>query len=218
MKPMCRHGLGGLFAVTLLGVIGPAHANPITVPTGAEFIANFPACINALAFVCPASGVLLDIDTTAQNFETLGYAIEAFLISDANGQVISIGSNAFLFRVLTNGSTGELLGNFTYFTGVSDSFPFPSSDDFWGSNPSGATFSVLYRNTGLPFTFLSSPDESVYVNLDSAGGHWEVTTNSVTFVVPEAVTWSLLALGIAALGTFARWREPFGHKRPPGRL
>ncbi len=197
----------GWAILTILGVTPRAHANLITVPTGAEFVGNFPACINAFSFVCPAKGVSVEIDTTVQNYKTLGYSIEAFLISDADGQVIPIGSNDFLFRVLTSGSTGEPQGNFTYLTGVSDSFPFPSSGNFWGSNPSGATFSVLYRNTGLPFTFLSSPEESVWVNLDSAGEHWAVTTISVTFVAPEAATWSLLTFGIAALAAFARRRS-----------
>jgi hypothetical protein len=187
---------------------GVAQAGSITVPSGAEFVANFQACVTAVpSFRCPPQALMLAVDTVDPANGSSGYSLEAWLISTATGQFAAIGDN-FVFWISTINGTGERLGIFGY-NGLSAGFPFPNDPGFWGPTPSTATFSVLYRNTGLPFTFWHSPETSVIANADSAGSRWAVAANSVTLIpevapVPETSSFWLLSLGLAAFSILPR--------------
>jgi hypothetical protein len=110
---------------------------------------------------------------------SLCYTLEVWLISNTTGETISMGTN-FPFWVSTDVTTGEQIGIFGY-DGLAQGFPFPTDSGFFGNIPQPSTFSVKFKNTGLPFTFWTAPQGSVTIDLDSGNTGSGQPVNSVLF-------------------------------------
>ena len=181
--------------ILLFTAIGTAYGGPITIPTGGEFTASADACLAIPGFVCPPQALMTLVHTQLTG-STSGYGLEASLISNTTGATVPI-DDKFLFVVITSAQTGEQTGAFEY-NGLWAGFPFPT--DFFGPNPATAGFSVRFKNTGLPFTFVGeSPDDNVWFNLDSNNIRWAVTTKSLDSSVPEPGSVYLSVFGIILL-------------------
>jgi len=186
-------------SIPFLLLTGFAQAGTITVPTSGKFLANFDACHPTLTyFTCPPVALMLSITTDEPVGGPSGYSIRAWLISDQSGQRIPMGDN-FPFWISTNISTSERQGIFGY-NGLGEGFPFPEDPAFWGADPRQATISVEFENTGLPFMFAFSPENSVIANFDlDPSIRWGgMPTKFVTFI-PEPGTLLLSGLGLATL-------------------
>jgi hypothetical protein len=186
----------------LMGILLPglAFSSPITVPTGGEFIASSNSCI--VYFACPEDAVMASV-FTQPTAGTAGYSLQAWLISDATGTNYALPNNFFLYELLS-GPSSEI-GFFGY-NGLMAGFPFPSDPAFFGPDPVTSTFSMLFQNTGLPFTFLSDQmDQSIQFNLISGGWeHSSLPTNSASMLpgpssAPEPSPGVLAIAGILIL-------------------
>jgi hypothetical protein len=169
-------------------------AHPITIYTGGEFIANANVCIPMPDFVCPPLAVMLEVRTQLPQDGTAGYSLEAWLISDVTGQMLAL-PDKFEYGLVYSQNWEPVCGAFPY-NGRWSGFPFPAG--FFGPHPQTDTFSILFKNTGKPFSFYSSPEQSVTINLDSGARRWGIKTNDV-HTIPEPVSGLLSAAGLLAI-------------------
>jgi len=178
--------MGGFVVLAVAGGIAAAASSPITIPTGSQFTGHFKACVITPGFPCPPEGVMIQVNTTPPQNGASGYSLDAWLISDATGEIVSLGNN-FPFWIATEKDSGKQWGVFGY-NGLLQGFPFPVNSGFFGAVPAKATFSVNFRNTGLPFTFQQSPENSVSINLDSANKRYGDGSLTTSVVFPREVT------------------------------
>jgi hypothetical protein len=174
-----------------------------TVPTGGEFIGQFAACPDypPILLTCPPfpADVMMMIETAYPNSPVGNYSLTAWLVSDATGQQIAIGSN-FDYWITWYGA--DQWGVFGY-NGLAAGFPMPGDAGFYGPN---RTFSVLFKNTGAAFDFLVSPVSSVFVNLDEDNTRYVGSTLAVSVSdVPESPSIFGAACGILTLSM--AWRK-----------
>ena len=202
----------------VLGVILPGFAlgGPITVPSGGQFIASANACINIGSFSCPPEALMLAV-YTQPTAGIAGYSLQAWLISGATGASYPIANN-FVYFITSGSITAGIFG----YNGLAAGFPFPSDPTFFGPNPATSTISILFQNTGLPFTFYADQlVDSITIDLDSNGTRWAVTTNSAA-IVPEpspAVLGTvgilfILALRLPLRRPLAQWARFLGVRTP----